>query len=120
MQNNKIGSGFHNLGNTCFFNAVMQVIMYTPALANYFNAKIHSSGCNNNAWCIFCAVEKLWAQSKQSRVVAPNAIVSNLKTVFKKVHIILNLVQTRQAIGFTLIFAIFGRRHARIRDWQIG
>lgn len=85
MQNNKIGSGLHNLGNTCFFNAVMQVMLHTPALATQLSNKKHSSNCHQKGWCIWCALEKLWDQSKQSRVVSPSNIVSNLRSIFKKV-----------------------------------
>ena len=44
--NNKIGAGLQNMGNTCFFNAVTQVILHTNSLAEALHTKVHSSHCN--------------------------------------------------------------------------
>ena len=63
--NNKIGAGLQNLGNTCFFNAVTQVMLHTISLAEALDAKVHSSHCNKEKWCIVCAMENLFRDSKR-------------------------------------------------------
>lgn len=38
-----VGQGLDNLGNTCFANAILQAITYTPALAQYFAENFRSA-----------------------------------------------------------------------------
>uniref|UniRef100_S4RZI0 Ubiquitin carboxyl-terminal hydrolase 36 n=1 Tax=Petromyzon marinus TaxID=7757 RepID=S4RZI0_PETMA len=39
------GASLHNLGNTCFLNATLQCLAYTPPLVNYLLLQEHCSTC---------------------------------------------------------------------------
>lgn len=40
-----VGVGLYNLGNTCFLNATLQCLTYTPPLANYMLSLEHGQSC---------------------------------------------------------------------------
>eukprot|EP00158_Paraphelidium_tribonemae_P005830 Partr_v1_DN27544_c0_g1_i3_m30448 putative ubiquitin carboxyl-terminal hydrolase len=40
-----IGPGFNNRGNTCFLNSVLQCLVYTPPMANFFLLNDHRQSC---------------------------------------------------------------------------
>ena len=45
----RLGAGLHNMGNSCFLNAVLQCLTYTPPLVNYLLSRAHSAACAVNA-----------------------------------------------------------------------
>lgn len=51
--------GFSNLGNTCFLNSSVQIILNTLPLRNYCFEKSHSMRCTNKQSCTFCLLENL-------------------------------------------------------------
>uniref|UniRef100_A0A8C4UAS1 USP domain-containing protein n=1 Tax=Falco tinnunculus TaxID=100819 RepID=A0A8C4UAS1_FALTI len=51
------GAGLYNPGTTCFVNAVLQCLTYTPPLANYLLSREHSSSCRQQGFCMMCIME---------------------------------------------------------------
>lgn len=85
----KIGPGFENLGNTCFFNSVLQCLTYTAPLFNYVMENGHQQQCRNrknNFFCSMCAMEEHLKKcfSGNMRILSPVFIIKNLKTIWKK------------------------------------
>ncbi|XP_053434342.1 ubiquitin carboxyl-terminal hydrolase 17-like protein 6 [Nycticebus coucang] len=68
-----VGAGLWNMGNTCYVNAALQCLTYTPPLANYMLSQQHSQTCHRQKCCILCDMQAhiTWALHSPGRVFKP-------------------------------------------------
>ena len=69
------------MGNTCFFNAALQVLVYCAPLSTFLSTKEHSSKCRMKGFCLTCNFEIFVASAKTAKVLTPSLLVGNLRVV---------------------------------------
>uniref|UniRef100_A0A8C9V666 USP domain-containing protein n=1 Tax=Scleropages formosus TaxID=113540 RepID=A0A8C9V666_SCLFO len=78
-----IGAGLYNMGNTCFLNAALQCLTYTPPVANHMLSQEHSKTCREPDFCMMCTMQnhitQVFANSRD--VIKPVSVVSQLKRI---------------------------------------
>uniref|UniRef100_A0A8D0KVW5 USP domain-containing protein n=1 Tax=Strix occidentalis caurina TaxID=311401 RepID=A0A8D0KVW5_STROC len=79
----RVGAGLHNLGNTCFLNATIQCLTYTPPLANYLLSREHGRNCHQEGFCMMCIMQShtIQAFGSSGNAIKPVSFIQNLKNI---------------------------------------
>eukprot|EP00741_Cyanophora_paradoxa_P004565 tig00000808_g4433.t1 len=84
---NDVGAGLDNLGNTCYFNSIVQCLIHTLPLANYFLGGMHSKTCGfrrSQQPCVACHFEQLVTTVLRCKNASPrDFLIRNLKQINK-------------------------------------
>ncbi|KAB5568758.1 hypothetical protein DKX38_002551 [Salix brachista] len=74
--------GLINCGNSCYANAALQCLAFTPPLTSYFAQGLHSKACVNKERCISCEFENLILKAKEGKSpLSPVGILSQLQNI---------------------------------------
>ncbi|XP_027940412.1 ubiquitin carboxyl-terminal hydrolase 17-like [Vigna unguiculata] len=74
--------GLINCGNSCYANAVLQCLAFTPPLTAYLLQGLHSKSCANKKWCFTCEFESLILKSKDTKSpISPVGLLSQLQNI---------------------------------------
>ncbi|XP_020548231.1 ubiquitin carboxyl-terminal hydrolase 16 isoform X2 [Sesamum indicum] len=75
-------SGLINCGNSCYANAILQCLTFTPPLTAYFLQGFHEKACQKKEWCFTCEFEMLVKKAKEGKFpVSPSRIMSHMQHI---------------------------------------
>lgn len=83
QQTHRVGAGLQNLGNTCFANAALQCLTYTPPLANYMLSHEHSKTCHAEGFCMMCTMQAHITQALNNPgdVIKPMFVINEMQRI---------------------------------------
>ncbi|KAL1821822.1 hypothetical protein ACET3Z_016691 [Daucus carota] len=74
--------GLINCGNSCYANAVLQCLAFTPPITAYLLQRLHSKTCQNKDWCFTCEFENLIVKAREgSTPLSPIRILSHIENI---------------------------------------
>uniref|UniRef100_A0A5B7AGH3 ubiquitinyl hydrolase 1 n=1 Tax=Davidia involucrata TaxID=16924 RepID=A0A5B7AGH3_DAVIN len=74
--------GLINCGNSCYANAVLQCLAFTPPLNTYLLQGLHSKSCEKKGWCFTCEFERLILKAKEGNSpLSPIGILSRMQNI---------------------------------------
>lgn len=74
--------GLINCGNSCYANAVLQCLAFTPPLTAYLLQGLHSKSCEKKEWCFTCEFESLVRKAKDGNSpLSPIRILSQIQNI---------------------------------------
>ncbi|ELV13004.1 Ubiquitin carboxyl-terminal hydrolase 17-like protein 2 [Tupaia chinensis] len=62
------------MGNTCYMNAALQCLTYTPPIANYMLSQEHSQTCHHQGFCMLCIMQAhiTWVLQHPGSIIQPS------------------------------------------------
>ncbi|KAL3619628.1 ubiquitin-specific protease [Castilleja foliolosa] len=74
--------GLNNFGNSCYANAVIQCLAFTPPLTAYFLQGLHATTFHKKEWCFTCELEALIKKAKEGNYsLSPARLMTQMQQV---------------------------------------
>jgi ubiquitin carboxyl-terminal hydrolase 22/27/51 len=112
-ENNRIGlRGLYNLGSTCFMNCIIQVLVHSPVLRDYFLSDRHDCKISDKSNCIVCEISNIF-QEFYSGKGTPISLHDLLVLIWKNAS---HLAGYKQQDAHEFFIATLNLLHSHFRD----